>query len=502
MSNIWIKAQTLSTVLLCCFVSATHAEKSANNSANKSAGDSANRLASDSAAAISSEPRTIEDFIALGLRGNQQLQSVEFQVISAQRALKAARLAYWPTISLDARYMRADGGRTIAFPIGDALNPVYQTLNGLTAGSSTPTQFPAINNLEFDLLRQREQDTRLKLATAIYAPMLDAAIEAADARANDANASREIYARTLVRDIRRAYNGVGQTYAASEVLKASVVLLRENLRVNTALVTAGSATRDVELRANAELLAVQDRLQSSENAFSAARRYLNFLVNRALDAPISEIPIAKKPNSDAVALVGKGNSGLRPELSKLDASLALAHAGLSEAAAASKPSIGFGLDAGTQGENYGFGRGKNFATAAIVLNWRLFDFGQTRAQKSSAAAQISALQSERVALMAQLELAAKQAADDVASATKRIDTAQARQLAADEGFRIVARKRDAGAATQVEFLDAERARTEAELALYAAGFDRANQLAELELALAAYPLPSAFSQSIPLKELQ
>ena len=498
MSNIWIKAQTLSAVFLCCFAGVVHADKSVNDSAN----DSANRSASDSAAAISSEPKTVEDFIALGLRGNQQLQSVEFQAISAQRALKAARTAYRPSISLNARYMRADGGRTIAFPIGDALNPVYQTLNGLTAGSSNPTQFPAIENFEFNLMREREQDTRLSLNTALYAPMVDAAIEAADARANDANASREIYARTLVRDIRRAYSGFGQAYAATEVLKASVVLLQENLRVNAALVKSGSATRDVELRANAELLAVQDRLQSSDNAMAAARRYLNFLVNRALDAPISDNPFSNKPSLDAVALVPKGNSGLRPELTKLDANLALAHAGLSQAAAGAKPSIGFGLDVGTQGENYGFGRGKNFATAVIVLNWRLFDFGQTRAQKSSAAARISALQAERVALMAQLELAAKQASDDVASASARIETAQARQLAAEEGFRIVARKRDAGAATQVEFLDAERARTEAELALYAAGFDRANQLAELELALAAYPLPSSFIQPNPLKELQ
>ena len=479
MSNTWTKAQIVSAVLLFCCMGAARPDAAASNPAAR-------------------DPSTVENFIALGLEGNQQLQAVEFQVVSAQRALKAARLAYRPTISLDARYLRADGGRTINFPIGDALNPVYQTLNGLTAGSGNPTQFPAIENLEFDLLREREQDTRLKLTTPIYAPLVDAAIEAADARANDANASREIYARTLVRDIRRAYSGLCQAYAATEVLKASVLLLRENLRVNTALVNSGSVTRDRELRANAELLSVQDRLQSSENAMKAARRYLNFLVNRALDAPISHVD----PSLATRTLAPIGSSGLRPELSKLDANLALAHAGLSQAAAAGKPTVGFGLDVGTQGENYGFGRGKNFATAAIVLNWRLFDFGQTRAQKSSAAARISALQAQRVALMAQLELAAKQAADDVASATSRIETAQARQLAAEEGFRIIARKRDAGAATQVEFLDAERARTEAELALYAAGFDRANQLAELELALASFPLPNTFTQSKPLKELQ
>ncbi len=461
MSNRWIKAQSLSAVLFGYLASTAHA----------------------------AVPANVEDYIQLGLENNQQLQSAQFQVISAQQALKAARAAFHPSVSFEARYLRSAGGRTIDFPIGDALNPVYRTLNGLTAGSANATQFPSIENLAFDLLRTREQDTRLKLGAPLYAPQLDAAIEAADARANDANASREIYARTLVRDIRRAYSGFGQATAAMAVLKASEILLTENLRVNAALVRAGSVTRERELRANAELLAVQDRLQSSENAVASAKRYLNFLVNRQLDTVVAP-PVLAITSRTSVA---NGSSALRPELSKLDANLSLAHAGLSQAAAGNKPTVSFGLDAGTQGENYGFGSGKNFATAAIVLNWRFFDFGQTRAQKAAAGARISALQSERIALMAQLELAAKQARDEVISAAKRINTALARQAAAEEGFRIVARKRDAGAATQIEFLDAERARTEALLALDSARFDQANQLAELELALAAYPLSARFT---------
>jgi outer membrane protein len=476
MSNTWIKAQSLSSVFFCL-------------------GKTIKPIVIASWAgflgcASAAEPISVQDYIALGLQGNQQLQSVRFQVVAAQQALKAARAAYRPSLSFEARYLRSEGGRTINFPIGDALNPVYRTLNGLTAGSANASQFPSIENIEFDLLRSHEQDTHLKLGAPLYAPQLDAAIEAADARANDASASREIYARTLVRDIRRAYSGFGQATAAMAVLKASETLLMENLRVNAALVRAGSATRDRELRANAELLAVQDRLQSSENAVALAARYLNFLVNRPLDAPTA-VPIL---SADQHLTEANSSSALRPELTKLDANLSLAHAGLNQAAAANKPTLSFGVDAGTQGENYGFGAGKNLATAAIVLNWRFFDFGQTRAQKSAAEARISALQSERIALMAQLELAAKQSRDELVSAAKRITTAQARQAAAEEGFRILARKRDAGAATQIEFLDAERARTEAVLALDAARFDQANQLAELELALAAYPLGPEFSQ--------
>ena len=120
---------------------------------------------------------------------------------------------------------------------------------------------------------------------------------------------------------------------------------------------------------------------------------------------------------------------------------------------------------------------------------------------TAANARIEAISAERRSLSEQLNLAAKQAEDDLRSAASRVETARARKIAAEEGFRILARKRDAGAATQIEFLDAERALTEAQLALNAARFDQANQIAELELALAAYPLPSQlnnnFSRNLP-----
>ena len=84
MSNTWIRAQSLSAVLLLCVIGPVDASDAISNPTSK--------------------PASVEEFISLGLQGNQQLQAAEFQVISAQRALKAARLAYRPTISLDARY--------------------------------------------------------------------------------------------------------------------------------------------------------------------------------------------------------------------------------------------------------------------------------------------------------------------------------------------------------------------------------------------------------------
>lgn len=442
---------------------------------------------------FAAEAQSVDDFVALGLANNASLQARDFDARAAEQSLIAARAAFLPSISLDARYLRAEGGRTIDFPIGDALNPVYRTLNGLTAGTPQATQFPSIENLQFDLLREREQDTRLKLSMPLYAPALDAALQAAAAQSEQANAAREVYARILVRDIRRAYFGYGQAQAALEVLRASEALLQENLRINRALVSSGSTTRDRELRANAELLSVQDRMESASNALAQARRYLNFLVQRELDTAVPSPAVAEiRVATERSGALNDANqtSAQRPELTQLNANIALARAGLTQARAITRPTVSFGVDAGIQGTDYGFGSGKNFATAAIVVNWRFLDFGQARAQRSSAQARIDALQAQRQALTEQLDLAVRSARDDFRSAGRRLNSAVARREAAEEGFRITSRKRDAGAATQVEFLDAERALSEASLALNAAVFDQANQLAELELALAAYPLPT------------
>ena len=451
------------------------------------------------------EPQSVNDFVVLGLANNARLQARNFDAKAAEQALIAARAAFRPSVSLDARYLRAEGGRTIDFPIGDALNPVYQTLNGLTAGSAQPSQFPSIENLQFDLLREREQDTRLKLSLPLYSPALDAALQAAAAQSGQAQAAREVFARLLVRDIRRAYFGYGQAQAALEVLQASELLLQENLRINRALVSAGSTTRDRELRANAELLGLQDRMESATNALAQARRYLNFLVQRELDTAVASPAVAQVQAATEKSDLLDERAGARlaqPELYQLNANIASAQAGLNQARALTRPSVSFGVDAGIQGTDYGFGSGKNFATAAIVVNWRFLDFGQARAQRSSAKARIDALHAQREALVEQLELAVRTARDDVRSAGRRLSSAKARREAAEEGFRITSRKRDAGAATQVEFLDAERALSEASLALNAAVFDQANQLAELELALAAYPLPPALMQRDALGERQ
>ena len=63
------------------------------------------------------------------LAANLELRASGATVQQRLAALDQARARYLPVIDFAARYSMADGGRTIEFPVGDLLNPVYETLD-------------------------------------------------------------------------------------------------------------------------------------------------------------------------------------------------------------------------------------------------------------------------------------------------------------------------------------------------------------------------------------
>ena len=120
----------------------------------------------------------VSNYVAEGLRSNLALQGESLEVEKAAEALAEARADFFPQLSFEARYTRADGGRVIDVPLGTALNPVYSTLNELLVAQGQPARFPQISDTSIPFLRPEEQDTRLVLRQPIYAPAIPAAVRA------------------------------------------------------------------------------------------------------------------------------------------------------------------------------------------------------------------------------------------------------------------------------------------------------------------------------------
>lgn len=430
------------------------------------------------AARVQDDP--LAGFIAEALANNASLAAQNQSVTARFEALREARAQRLPQLDLKARYSVADGGRTIDLPVGDLLNPVYATLNQLTGTQN----FPQIPNQQIDFLREKEQDTRLSLTAPLFAPALDNAIDARQSLYQSETAAREALARTLVRDVKQASYTLAQARAGIVILEASERTLAENVRVAQALVDAGKATRDRRLRAEAERLAVVQRLDLARAQAQQAQRYLNFLRGQPLETPV-ELPPAEGPIAEAVAA---GRS--RPELRQIEHAVDAADAKRRAARAGRWPTLGIGADYGIEGERYHFDSDHDFSMASLVLNWSVFDFGLRRAQQAQAAAETASLKAQRDDLKQKLTLAELAAREDLAVALRAVESANARRAAADESFRISSRKRDEGQLSQVEFFDAERALTDASLNQVIARQAALARAAELEYTTAAYPLPA------------
>ena len=443
----------------------------------------------------SAEPRAvaavIDDYVREALRSNLSLRAEGLVLERSLAALDAARAHFLPTLAFDARYTRAEGGRQLELPVGTLLNPVYSTLNQLLVARGRPAEFAAIQNQNFNFQREREQDTRVSLRQALYAPAIPAAVRAQRAQLEAAEFDRMAVARRLKRDLTVGYLDWLKATREVGIVEASVALLSENLRVSDSLYRNGKVTQDQVLRARAELLAVQQQLRDARNGDSQARSYVDFLLNRALDTPLEPATIEGEighTGHDLAALRAEA-LGNRPEIGQLERTIRAAESQVRVANADRRPTLSLGVDAGINDERYDFGSGRNFGTVSLLLHWQLFDGGLTAAAVHGARAEARRAAVLRDQTAQQIQLEVQQALDALETSTDSLATATARAEAAHAAFRIASRKRDEGVINQVEFIDARSSLTGAELNLNVTRFDVLSRQAQLDYATASGTLP-------------
>ena len=429
----------------------------------------------------------LDDYVAEAMRSNLALQSESYSVEQSKAALDVARARFLPELSLSARYTVNHGGRDIEFPIGDLLNPVYSTLNSMLAAQGQPAQFPTVENQSFPLLREHEQDTHLEVRQPLYAPAITAGVRAQRALLGASEQQRIGVARQLKRDVTVAYLNWLQASDAVQIVSSTQELLTENLRINRSLFNNGKITEDQPLRANAELLAVEQQLQQNRDSVSQAQSYVNFLLNRPLDTPLESAVAPATINVRAIELnqLRRQASEQRPELKQLDQGVAAANEQIKVARADAGPTLSLGVDAGIQGDKYGFGPDYNYTSASLLLNWKFYAGGGLTANVNGAKALARRLQVQRDNVDAQIALQVQQAADRYRTATSSLATAEARAEAARAAFRIAGRKRDEGVINQAEFLDARSTLTSAELNLNVTRYAALIEAAQLEYTTAS-----------------
>jgi outer membrane protein TolC len=437
--------------------------------------------------------RLVDDALA----ANLELRAGSATVEQRLAALDQARARYLPVIDFAARYSGADGGRTIDFPAADLLNPVYDRLDQMLIEQGQSPRFPRVANQEIELLRSREQETKLVLEQPLYEPRIAPGVEAGRQELSRAEADLSALRARVVRDMRQAYYQWLAAQQAVVVLEATLELAQANLDANSSLYRNGRITRDLVYRAEADVLEVEQQRLFAASRVRLSQSYVNLLRNAPLDAalPTSEIDpatIDRFRARFARRLAGRPAElaelqalavDERAELAGLDAAIAAGVAQQDLARAAFKPRLALGAEAGIQGEEYGTSEEDRYVLATVMLRWNAFRGGADRAALREARALTEELRATRDLAAQQVRLDVQRALEDLGVAEATLETAAKRVVAADGAFRIASRKRDLGQINQAEFIDARRALTDARLNLTRVRAEYLARLAELEYAV-------------------
>ena len=130
-----------------------------------------------SASLLYGQNEFLQQAIATALQNNLTLQQAQLNLQKKELKLLELRAEKLPQLAFNARYSRASGGRTFEVPIGDLLNPVYQNLSLLNqqfdpTGGVFP-DYPVLGNEVLSFLREKEQDTHLRVTIPLINPSLN-----------------------------------------------------------------------------------------------------------------------------------------------------------------------------------------------------------------------------------------------------------------------------------------------------------------------------------------
>ncbi len=423
-------------------------------------------------------------YVRQGLENNLALQQKNADYQKSLKALEEARSYFFPALSFNARYSLAEGGRTIYFPVGDMINPVYRTLNYLTHTELFPTD---IENQTFRFLRPHEQETKLELVQPLFNPEILYNYKIRKELTGVARADRDAYRRNLVADIKKAYYTYLKMLQIDRLVATTRKVLQESVRLNEKLYENQKVTVDVVYRARSELSRFEQHAAEVKKNLEAARTYFNFLLNRPLDDTIlvggePDLP-PLLPDAERDKMMALQN---REEVKQLDHALRSLDYRLKMHRNERLPVLFAAVDYGFQGEKYRFDLDHDFTLASFVLRWDLFEGMQKKAKVGQTRWEIDRLQARRDELNRQISLQVENAWNTLVASRKAMEAAAEEEVAAEKAFRVVAKKYELGMARYVEFLDARTNMTGAQLRNIITKYDYLIALADYERVTATY----------------
>jgi outer membrane protein TolC len=422
---------------------------------------------------------SLDAYIKTALSNNETIKQQQFLLNKSLYALKEAKSLFLPSVGFNATYTLADGGRTVDIPVGDLMNPVYKTLNQMTGADN----FPQVQNQSVLLNPDNFYDAKIRTTY----PILNAEIEynrkIKTQQYNLQQIEINLYKRELVKEVKTAYYKYLQACEAVNIYKTALVLVKENLRVNTSLFNNQKVNRTSVVRSDNEVSKYNALLEAAIQTQNNAKAYFNFLLNTDLNTAIITDSIISVPVDMFLtdATVSK-----REELEKLKEAVAINQNITALAKSYRRPKLNSFVDLGSQAFDFKVNNKSFYYLAGISLEWNIFSGNKNKHKIRQAEADGQVLQSQTSYVEQQLKLQLTTSTNSFKTALAEYNAAQSQVASSQKYYNDMFRLYKEGQALFIELLDAQNQLVTAKLQRNISLFDTWIKATEIERANASF----------------
>ncbi|OOV20385.1 TolC family protein [Flavobacterium sp. LM4] len=419
----------------------------------------------------------LDAYIAAGLKNNEVIKQHNFDINKSMYALKEAHALFYPTVSLNGTYTKAEGGRTIDIPIGDMLNPVYSTLNQITNSNA----FPALENQSVLINPDNFYDAKIHTTM----PLLNFEIiynkRIKTQQASLQKTELEIYQRELVKEIKIAYYKYLQSVEGVKIYEDALALVKENQRVNQSLFKNDKINRTAVLRSDNEVKRIQANLETAIQNSKNAQSYFNFLLNQKLDTAIET-----DQNETLPAEAISENTQSREELQKLTTVKELNDNVSKLTQSYWFPKVNGFADFGIQDFDFEADKQSRYYFAGVGLEWNIFSGNKNKFKLKQAEEDSKKISSQIDNVKQQLLLQFQVSQNNLKSALEEYYADKSQKESAKKYNEDITKLYKEGQAIYIELLDAQNQWVNAQLNTNIALYNSWIAYAELERANATF----------------
>lgn len=425
-------------------------------------------------------PQYIDEAFSNNLALKERKISLEKSLLS----LREARSLFLPSSSLEGQYTLARGGRSIDIPIGDLLNPVYQTLNQLTGSNS----FPLVKNASEQLNPDNFYDLRIRTTMPLVNPDLRANRNIKQQQVGLQQNEVEIYQRELLKEVKTAYYNYLAAGRAIAIYKNALEVVNQNLRVNQSMLANGKGLPAYVSRAESEVKQVENQLLSAQNEQVNAKAYFNFLLNKALSDSIVVIDPDLSDQMLYPLQLQNDQVNTREELKSLFIAKEINQQLLKANRAYRMPRINLFLDLASQGFDFKVNQKSFFYLGGLQVSVPIFAGNRNLYKIQQTELDIKSIQLSTDRVREQLALSAMLSRNNIVNSYSRYQSSLKQEESAQKYFKLIDRGYKEGVNSFIEFLDARNQLTNAQLQVNINKYRVLSALADYERQTASYSL--------------